>query len=285
MATTASNGVMMKSIVSFSGGIDSTYVLWKELTETSNDVLAVYFVAPNMADHLSERKEIRALTPFRPAYEIAKRIPNYVKLIQSHTRPFDTSIVYYDMTKLVDPKTGSNNSAVLRVKWAVDRINRGIADRFISGHCRDNDAYSEGNGASIDGQTGSNLSMHVFRQIATRGEYLMPLIDSNYSVAHAFAELPQEIIDANLSCEDPRTENNCGYCYGCSYHKLAKDKLASGMTPDQFFNFVMNKSVLPNGFWDSPKRWLCEEIPNYGGRPDMKPWPMPQWPNSYKVPE
>lgn len=277
-------GVTMKTIVSFSGGLDSIYVLWKELTETTNDVLAVYFVSPVMGPD-SAKYKIKSMNSNSASIAIAAKIPSLCNLIKSKTRPFDLSIVYYDLAKLVDPSVGSNNTASLRMRWAVDRLNMGMADRFVAGNCRENDSFGHGDRSSKDGQTGSNASMIEFKDIANRGEYVFPLFDMNYTLAHAYAELPQDVSGSHLSCDIPNAEEPCGVCFKCSYHQLMKKKLADGNTPEQIFDFFMEKSVMSNGMWCSPKKWVYEELNVTYNLGEVNPWPMPQWPNSYKVPE
>jgi hypothetical protein len=281
----AANGVKnMKSIVAFSGGLDSIYVLWKELTETSNEVTAVYFVTPSDVMRLKEKYKFQAYTNQMQSDSLSLRMTGLADVIANKTRPFHMAIVPYDLSKVVRPENGSNHAAVLRVKWAVDRINAGLADRFVSGHCRDNDGFSAKAHTTQQPATASSLSMDAFKKYATRGEYALPLQDMNYTIANAYAELPQELIDINLSCESAAFQDPCGRCYKCRMHQLAKDKLASGMTPEQFFAYTVSKNELPNGMWRSQKVWIAEEIPDYVPETDQD-WPMPTWATSYKVPE
>jgi 7-cyano-7-deazaguanine synthase in queuosine biosynthesis len=281
----AINGVNeMKSIVAFSGGLDSIYVLWKELTETSNEVTAVYFATPAYLYDVRKKYKINALTSPIQSTNLANAMRNLALTIESKTRPFDLAIVPYDSTKIVNLETGSNHASVLRVKWAIDRINAGMADRFVVGHCRDNDGALADNAETQKTDTASSLSMAAFKELAMRGEYALPLQDVNYTIANAYAELPQELIDANLSCDSSATQGPCGVCYKCSMHQYAKDKLASGMTPDQFFEHAMSKSMIAPGMWRSERRWLAEEVPTY--QTDItNDWPMPEFPTSYKVSE
>lgn len=281
-ATYGVNG--MKSIVAFSGGLDSVYVLYKELTETSNDVTAVYFVTGDYLYNIRQKYKVNALTTPAQSAELANKIVDLVDVIKSKTRPFDLAIVPYDMSKIVRIENGSNHASVLRVKWAIDRINAGMADRFVAGHCRDNDGALADNAETQKTDTASSLSMDAFKALATRGEYALPLQDVNYTIAHAYAELPQELLDAHLSCDSSATIGPCGVCYKCSMHQYAKGKLASGMTPDQFFEHTMSKSMISPGMWRSERRWLAEEVPTY--QTDItNDWPMPEFPTSYKVSE
>ena len=272
----------MKSIVAFSGGLDSIYVLWKELVETSNEVTAVYFVTPQVVETIKVKHKLQAFTNAGLSESLATKMVSLANAIQLQTRQFDIAIVPYDLSKVV--RSGSNHAAILRVKWAVDRINAGLADRFVSGHCRDNDGFSAKAADTQESATASSLSMDVFKMLATRGEYALPLQDMNYTIANAYAELPQELIDINLSCESAAFQEPCGVCYKCRMHQLAKTKLASGMTPSQFFDYTVSKNELPNGMWRSQKVWIAEEIPEYVPETNQD-WPMPTWATSYKVPE
>jgi hypothetical protein len=108
--------------------------------------------------------------------------------------------------------------------------------------------------------------------------------DTNYTIANAYAELPQELIDANLSCDSSATMGNCNICYKCHMHQFAKTKLGDGMTTEQFYEYTMSKSMIGNGMWRSERRWLAEEVPSY--QTDItNDWPIPDFPTSYKVPE
>lgn len=272
----------MRSLVSFSGGLDSLYVLWKELTETSNEVTAVYFVSKNIPYKLYEQYKIRTMTPLWTSVKIADRLKNVQSALIEKTRPFEMAIVRYDLSKLVDPATGSNHASVLRTRWAVDRINAGMYDRFVSGHTRDNDGFGNRAEQIQTNHTASSLSAYAFRELALRGEYALPLLETNYTLANALSEMPPDIVALNLSCEisDPP----CGKCYKCGMQKLAKSKLDSGMTPDQFFDYTMSKSMISAETWRSQKRWLAEEVPEYETGV-QKDWPMPAWGKSYKVSE
>jgi tRNA(Ile)-lysidine synthase TilS/MesJ len=168
----ASDGVInMKSIVAFSGGLDSIYVLWKELTETSNEVTAVYFVTSGHLYDVREKYEVKALTTPIQSMALANKISDLASLIESKTRPFSMAIVPYDTTKIIKPSNGSNHASVLRVRWAIDHINASLADRFVAGHCRDNDGALADNAETQKTDTASSLSMDVFKQFAKRGEY------------------------------------------------------------------------------------------------------------------
>ena len=271
----------MRSIVSFSGGLDSIYVLWKELTETSNDVLAVYFMTPGIPMDLVDKYQIKGFSNQAHSFEIATKLLSVSEEMSSNIRSFEFISVYYDLSLLVDPKAGSNFASVLRVKWAIDRINKGQADRFVSGQCRDNDGFSVGADTTKSSETSSSLSMDVFLNMATRGEYALPLMDSEYTIANAYAEMPQNLIDLSLSCE---SQPACGVCYKCLMHQLAKNKLADGMSKEQYFEFVMSKSILKPNLWRSQKKWLSEEIPSYitNVKDD---WNMPKWGHSVKIGE
>lgn len=271
----------MKSIISFSGGLDSIYVLWKELTETSNDVLAVYFMTPRISQKMINDYQIKALTPQVVSAEIANSIHALSVTIANGLRPFDVSVVYYDWSKLVDPTTGSNHCSVLRTKWAIDRLNAGMADRFVSGHCRDNDGFSDSAATTQNNKTASSLAMDVFKATATRGEYALPLQDYNYTAATAYADMPAWLCDLAISGDENPPD---GLSYKNAMHQFAKDKLASGMNKDQFFDYAMMKSLVGNGMWRSQKRWLADEMPSYTALVN-KDWPMPDWATSYKVPE
>ena len=97
--------------------MDSIYVLWKELTETSNDVTAVYFLTPENIYSIRNRCKIYSLTHPSKSELIASKIPYLCEVIHNETRQFSWCIVPYDISKVVHPDSGSNHSCVLSVKW------------------------------------------------------------------------------------------------------------------------------------------------------------------------
>lgn len=277
----------MKTLLAFSGGMDSIFLLWKELTETNNEITAVFYTGEKINTEMRNNFNVLNVEEKIFAQVRTVQLQNMASAIMKQTREF----VF--MTEALDPvflDTDTNNkylfnhAASLRVANAVRRINAGEFDRVIFGTSKDNDGYPINKNGFVKNESASSLITKYFIENAKRGELYMPLCDSDYTVATAFNELPDWLVAMNRSCQVTLSSqiNACNQCYKCLTHEYARTLLLEGKTTKEIFDIYMKKSILPDGTWRSQQVWIAEEIPSILS-PTINTMPMPQWGHSVRI--
>lgn len=276
----------MKSLVAFSGGLDSLYVLWKELTQTENDVTIVYYGGETITYEMREKFNVINLDDKKNSDIRWIQIQEIAKTIMEKSRSFSVMREDIDPVLLSEEDVCQNHGAVFRTAMAVRRINSGEFDRFIAGTCRDNDGFQINRHGFVKNETASSLMTAYFIKHAVRGELCLPLCETKYTAANALSELPDWLIGLNRSCSGSflMKVRSCGNCYKCLVHSYARHLLDEGKTPDEIYDICGERSIREDGSWKSQKIWLCEEIFNFD-KTEEKNFPMPVWGHSYKVPE
>lgn len=277
----------MKTLVAFSGGIDSIYVLWNELSKTNNAVTAVFYTGEKITSEM--RQNFNVLNVEEKMFADARfgQIQEMSEKIMKATRQFDV-IKEAIEPELLDTDTSNplllNHAATLRTAMAVKHINVGTYDSFLTGVSKDNDGYLIKKNGYKNDESASSLSMKYFLKHAKRGELRMPLCDMDYTVAQALNELPEWLIAINRSCQFSLSSkiNACNECYKCMTHEYARNLLAKGKTTEEIYDLYMQKSILPNGEWRSQQIWIAEEVP-CNITSDITSYKMPEWGNSCKI--
>lgn len=215
----------MKSAVAFSGGYDSTYVLWKLLTLTDEEVTAISFVrAPG------------ATKPwFAQPAELTTHIPKIIDELQK-IRPF-THIVRVVSDE--DITEENNEATVFFVSEYVADINNGTYDNLVSG--RSWEQYNEYRIKGVLGTLTDMVAQRIFDRDATRGKLWYPLVtrDFHYHYCrwHTFTYLPENLQALCVSCCDPvNVDGNivhCGQCHKCLWDEKVRWMIAQGWNADQ----------------------------------------------------
>ena len=269
----------MKTIIAASGGVDSTYALWKTLTSTQDDVTAVTLNFNGITPEIKQQYDVRGISGIKGSSRSA-RVSLITDWLRQNVRDF-TSVTVNVLPDLMD-KGLPNSPQTMLVNWAVPKINAGEADRIVSSAERENDGYA--NCGTVSGRMGgAAAAKSVFVQKATRGEIDFMLLDPAYSHAVAMSEMPAILVDLTRSC-DRNIEVPCGVCMKCSKRKFFAEALASGKTATEVTQYVIDKSTPQPGRWRSMKYWLAEEVPTCDRPASSETWDTPSWPTSYKVP-
>jgi hypothetical protein len=276
----------MKTLVAFSGGLDSIYVLWKELTETDNEVTAVFYSGEKLSE--TDRTAFYVMNVEERQFGIARwsHVQKIAKAIESAARKFHLVKEFYDPAALDAEDFCFNYAPAIRTRMAVKQINDGLYDKFMSGTCRDNDGFHLNKNEFVRNESASSLMTKCFLKYARRGELSLPLCDTKYTAANALKELPQWLVAMNRSCQFSLASNAvaCDQCYKCTMHKYARDLLHEGKSSDEIYDVYTRRCVGDDGTWASQKVWLADEMPYY--RQETKSsFPMPQWGHSVKIGE
>jgi 7-cyano-7-deazaguanine synthase in queuosine biosynthesis len=272
----------MRTIIGNSGGLDSTYALWKLLSTTSDDVTVVVLNTETLTEQVKNRFDVRSFNSLGDGNSRSQRVQNILNWLAVNVRPCTVVSVDLDENVLRRGIDYPNNPQTAIVEWAIAKINANEADKVIVTTERENDGYSNG-GTITTRAPGAIAAKNLFVEFATRGEISFMLLDSGYHQGVALREMPQALIGLTHSC-DVQGSEPCGVCFKCSKRKFFAEAIASGKTDEEIRAKVASKSELADGRWRSMKHWIPEEVPTCRYQPMDKTWDMPSWPSSYKVP-
>jgi len=281
----------MRTVMSFSVGLDSTYVLWKILSTTNDDVTAIILDTSEVdLDVASMKYNVRRIhkgSVIKKNVERAEAIQNWLK---TNVRDFTLEVHKMDLSRF---RTGlamiekPNTTAQYVTDLVIERINNNLVDRFVVSDEKENDGASHGGTKNGIRRPGTMETYDRFVADATRGQIDFLLLDSPYNQANALTEMPQELIDLTHSCS-VNSETACGNCFKCRKRKFFCDEIASGKTPQEIQDIIESNSVQDDGTWISMKFWLKAMSANTlsanaSSSLPVPKWNMPQWPTSYKV--
>jgi hypothetical protein len=260
-------GNNMKTIIAFSGGLDSTYGLWKVLSQTTDDVTAVFINTENMDPSLRTHYDLRGWG----VAKVAEVIP-IISWLQQNIRSFTFVDQQFTTDYVVRGFGNINNFQTYVARYALPQINSGSYDRLVIPSEKENDGFSNGGTIEVR-RPGSIAAQEIFVSQATRGSIEFPLIDSNYTQANALLELPSELLSLTDIC------NVNDQSYKCQKRRWFQEQLDQGNTPAQVWDNYYANCTPVAGKWFSMKYWLT-------GTPQSEStlWDIPQWPISYEVP-
>jgi len=264
----------MKTIISNSGGLDSTYALWKIASSTNDEIVSLHLDASKITDRLRQKYDIRSLTSVNGQKDRATQITDW---ISRSIRQCSFVCVELGEQHLRQGIENINSQQTLIVDWAVSEINAGRADRLIIATERENDGYSNG-GTLKSRSPGSIAARDRFIAEAKRGRLDFILLDAGYHQGVAIRELPPELMSMTRSC-DGMGEEPCGVCFKCSKRKFFCEAILHGKTDDDLREYISSKSELPSGRWRSMKDWLRDDISTYNCV-EIESWAFPVWPSS-----
>jgi hypothetical protein len=264
----------MKSLIAFSGGMDSTYVLWKCLSQTTDDVTAVFFYGGNLSSTDLTKYNLRSFTEILQLNSIDPASQAVVDWLKANVRDFTLIVEPLNTAYFsVDPNYPNNPQSYCIRRFVYD-FNSGVYDQMLSSCERENDGWSNGGTTPQSRGVGSMIARELFVQMANRGRLDFSLIENQYNQAIALSELPQAL----LALVDTCAIDDMGFL--CQKRRFFKQLLAEGKTQQEIRNIVNQNSITPDNRWMSMKLWL-----NANPYPPLsQSWDMPTWPSSYEVP-
>jgi hypothetical protein len=246
----------MKTLLLWSGGTDSTYLLNKLLTETSDEVTAVTITGEGFAGAESAPESLKNIEPLRG--ELLK--------VRSFDHLFVTSA---DMT--------SGDGWIDRhyytrfVSYAAPKLNDGTYDRITSGRTWEQHDQTVIKEINMRGMPATYAARRLFKNMTTRGELWEPLIthefDANFCKYHTLVCLPANLRDLTVSCHYSSYEDGkyvaCGKCYKCLWDRKVAELVGQGYGERQI-NFYRRMRSLQYGGGNNlsaPMRaWLPVEM-------------------------
>lgn len=198
----------MRVLVASSGGVDSTYLLWKLATTTADEITAVYF---DSGISLSIYGELPALR-------------NALDWIRANVRdiPLVTKSVIYSDWRY--PMVYENCGAMMD-GFDECYTGRGIDNGKIGG------APNFSNSEKI------SYYRSLFAKGAPDKVMRSPLSEWGKARSHCISEMPADLFALTLGCYKPKIQSGvfqhkCGRCPKCLMDQYCVDALAQGKSPD-----------------------------------------------------
>lgn len=261
----------MKTFVSLSGGMDSTYLLWKLLSETTDEITALY-VDLTDCDFLTRQKyDIRSFSFEEDSGTNRVKVEEIAAWLKANVRDFNLIIEPISAAYMVRGVGSPNNPPAYITRYAVQHINDGIYDRLCLSNEWENDGYANG-GSVTSRRNGAWVAHEIFVSEAKRGRIDFTLLDMDYNQGYALTELPKPLRNLIWS----RTDESVKSKKRMYFRNLI---FVEGKTPAEAGAIAKAKCMLPNGKWHSMKFWIAGLSPT-----ETPTWDMPTWPSSYEVP-
>jgi hypothetical protein len=267
----------MKTIIGNSGGLDSTYALWKLLSSTNDEVTVVLLNTDDLTLKIKTKFDVRSFNSSQSNEGRANRVRSIVEWLSINVRPCTLANIDIDSSILKRGIEYPNNPQTIIVDWAINKINANLADKVIVTTEFENDGFSNG-GTILTRAPGALAARDRFVNNSTRGQLSFMLLDMDYHQGVATREIPAELFSLTRSCDSPEPEP-CGVCFKCSKRKFFAEAITAGKSDDEIRMYISLKSKLPDGRWMTMKNWLKDDVSTYVGGGN-KTWDMPVWPSS-----
>lgn len=244
-----------KVIIPLTGGLDSTYAVWDELSNTDNQVIVWYIneTVESLKTNGFYKMDVLNGTDIKTT-----TINNVVSWLKTNVRDFTFEYKTIDYTdKSIHPdlildENRSITSTFLRM--AINEINNNNADVVVSTMEYENDGGEDGL-QDVEGyryNTSTKREEMIFRENANRGELSFKLLDMNYTQATSTYLLPEELFNLTRSCTNVTSyeQIGCGDCRECNKRKIFKILLNTYSNDlNKIWNFYYNTCLQPEGKW------------------------------------
>jgi hypothetical protein len=248
---------MANTAIAFSGGGDSTYVLYRLLNDTTDNITAILFEKP-------ENQNVK-LNIYPPSINV--RINSLVaRLKQIRNFTFErVTVTNANITSDTD------HYHLFFINYFAQKINNGQLDRLVTG--RSWEQYDQVQIAGKQGTPTDYAMVNLFNKICTRGEIWQPLVTHDYhqkyNRLHLLKNLPSDIIGLTVSCANPilnsgKTDvSDCGKCFKCLWDTKVKQLIAQGWNAAQIDTWRKLKSLQyggGNGLTAPIRYWIGVEM-------------------------
>lgn len=226
----------MKTVVAFSGGLDSTLIMWKLLSETDEEITAVYIDGQNIEDDIYTSKQPEQFT-------LAQKIVDELQKIRPFTFLKHT-LTPEEISEEIHHKT------LLFIQHIAPFINDGTYDKLVQGASYD--AQHQKLVPHLEYIPGYYAAKRLFDKLCTRGEYSIPLVTdtwyTKYNRAYAFRDLPLNFRKLINTCnfmvysEESSSYVRCGECSRCLGDMKIRQFMREGKTPAEILDWIEEKS-------------------------------------------
>ena len=195
----------MKTLIAFSGGIDSTYIAWRLLQETKDEIVIAYFDQFYITEKNNGANGTSSVTPYQLV--ASKNIHSWLC----------KNIRKCEYKKVIMTKFDNGYDFSLQfAKYSGISAANGIADSFVHGLA----------GLFTNRNT---LLEKEFSKYSNKGKIWFPIREWGKTTAHQIQELPKELLNLTLSCHLPKIVDSnlvqCGNCSKCFRNKIIMESL------------------------------------------------------------
>lgn len=246
----------MRTVMGFSGGLDSTYVLWKLLSDTNNDVTVIHinYDSNLTQSSFSEYKFGGYDDPCSKDISLIKKqkMLNVLNWLRSNVREFTYEELELEKKYLSKDIPNCSNSYM--AFYAAEKINDNIFDEVLFSMEKEND------GASLwFSINGSTTASKIFYNKAKRGSIRFPLLDVDYHQGYAIKELPKDLFNLTRSCNHIDEKGNaCGVCFKCRKRSFFEACLNEDKSLKEIYDQIITESTAYKHKWISMKSWLIK---------------------------
>jgi len=256
----------VRTAISFSGGLDSTYLLWKLLTETEDEVIAFYM---NTKEDYKNKFNRYRFYAFEHSVEIVvnekkkEMMLSVIEWMQKNVRPFEYR--EYDIEEKYLRKDLENCPNSVNAFVALELLKNNEIDKFVSTIEMDNDGGSHvemnNDGSSlIYLSSGFEISYYIFKNNSLLDKLEHSLLKTNYHQATAIRNIPEQALPLTRSCNliDSAGEP-CNECFKCRKRIYFKNKIDSGYSDQEIYEEYKKRCTVIESKWISMKHWLLAE--------------------------
>jgi hypothetical protein len=250
----------MKTLLSFSAGFDSTYILYKLLTETDDDVTVLFFETKDVSyDIFTDKNPIKK--------EMTERVLDVIEKVTGKT--FKR---IFPVLKDSDITPEYKHNSLLFIRWAAPFVNDGTYDRISHGG-----SYEDRHQKLVhhlEYTPSTYAEERLFKKLCERGELWRPLITDEwhkkYNRLCAILNLPKSIVREINSCDNVRKSETitgvqykkCNVCHKCLINRKYIELYKSGASLEEVTDWREQKSIFygKNDLMTSYKYWIEIEM-------------------------
>ena len=238
---------MAKNLILFSGGMDSTYLAYKYLVDTHDEITLVVLCKPQQSNQFPTTPEERkinltkskigqfGLDPFQ--------IQDVIKKLKTYR---DFNVIYHsiDVSKITNFQL--ENWYKYSKKVFADNLNNGTYDTVMSGSTWEQHDGQYFKSGLITGLTSTYDLLNNPTKGLTQGRFCAPLlthdIHSNFNRWHIFNHMPQELIDIIELARIPVGAPENGFNIKSTWDKITKAAIRKGWTASDLDDWRRTKS-------------------------------------------
>ena len=265
---------MSKNLILFSGGLDSSYLAYKLLTDTSDEITLLAVVSENGLCEGINRQQVLNMQPL-------------IKELKS-IRNFDMKYLYADSSEVTSIEMDRWNTFPM-YKFASEFAN-GTYDKLVSGTTWEQCDGAFFKHSSVRGYPKHLDAQKIFSSLTDKGSLWNPLmthdIHQNFNRWHVLKYLPENLSSKSISCSAGKTEDSrCGQCDKCALNSRVRTMIGNGATASDVDDWRRTKSLEYGGTGtrdSGTQRWIMLE--EFGSMSNTKKGVADDIPDDLEIP-